>query len=193
MWAFDSILFQLTDFFSSNEIESRPTLSRLMQRGGFLRKNSQIIDALWEKGEASGTPTLGIPGRTLCLFPWSVDQPSWKCDPLSISRGPFPAKKRLWFPGQLSSSHFWFTKVKDYFGRWHISEPQVFRIFVNLQRRKTHVQNFLNLFDGEPLGAPFGTSVQRNKLRDTALEEGAHFLTQSHLARPIILTEIRKQ
>lgn len=49
-----------------------------------------------------------------------------KCDPLYINCCPYPTKKRLWIPGQLSSQSFWFDQVKEYFGLWNVSEPQVF-------------------------------------------------------------------
>lgn len=39
---------------------------------------------------------------------------------------PFPTKKRLRFPGQLSLRSFSFNKVKECFWLWNISEPQVF-------------------------------------------------------------------
>lgn len=60
------------------------------------------------------------------------------------------------------------------------------------------MQNVPNLLDHEPfgtffLGQAFRTKNKKKPQGHAALEEVAPFLTQPHLALPIILTEITKQ
>ena len=136
IWEFDSTMFQLIDFFSPNEIKSRATLTRIMQRSGFPRKNSQVVEATKDKRRSFRNP-LSVDSKQNPLFPQPVDQAFLKCNSLDINWCLCPTKKDDVSLVQLSWRSFQFNKVKDNLlltiGYFRASSIQM--CVVNLQKK----------------------------------------------------------